>query len=229
MGGALWLGHQLLGAPGPLEKTKNIVIPRGAGPQTMAELLQEEGVIDHPRLFRIALLVDPTPKPIKAGEYEMPAHISMPALLDLLQSGKQVQRRLTVAEGMTTAEVIDLVQEHAGAVGRGHARRQGRRPAAGDLLLFARRHARRRAAAHEGGDGQDAGRGVAQARRRPAASQPPRGADPGLDHREGDGGPGRAAEGGGGLRQSPAPGMRLESDPTTIYGLTGGKGSSAAS
>ena len=30
MGGALWLGNQLLGSAGPLEKTKNIVIPRGA-------------------------------------------------------------------------------------------------------------------------------------------------------------------------------------------------------
>ena len=53
MGGALWLGNQLLGAAGPLDKTKNIVIPRGAGPQTMAKVLKEEGVIDHERLFRV--------------------------------------------------------------------------------------------------------------------------------------------------------------------------------
>ena len=110
MGGALWLGNQLLGAAGPLSATKNIVIPRGAGPQTMAKVLKEEGVIDHERLFRVAVMIDPTPKPIKAGEYEIPAHISMLGLLDLLQSGKQVQRRLTVVEGMTTPEVIDLVK-----------------------------------------------------------------------------------------------------------------------
>lgn len=110
MGGALWLGNQLLTASGPLAVTKNIVIPRGAGPQTMAKVLKEEGVIDHERLFRIAVMIDPTPKPIKAGEYEIPAHTSMLALLELLQSGKQVQRRLTVVEGMTTPEVIDLVK-----------------------------------------------------------------------------------------------------------------------
>ena len=77
MGGALWIGNQLLGAAGPLSATKNIVIPRGAGPQTMAKVLKEEGVIDHERLFRVAVMIDPTPKPIKAGEYEIPAHISM--------------------------------------------------------------------------------------------------------------------------------------------------------
>jgi UPF0755 protein len=111
MGGALYLGHTILTAAGPLEKTKNVVIPRGAGPATMSKLLQEEGVISHPRLFRVALIIDPSPKPIKAGEYEVPAHTSMQGLVELLQSGKVVQRRLTVPEGMTTAEVIDLLRK----------------------------------------------------------------------------------------------------------------------
>lgn len=111
MGGALYLGNVLLTAPGPLEKTRTVVIPRGAGPSTMAKVLQEEGVIDHAKLFRVALMIDPSPKPIKAGEYEVPAHISMQSLVELLQSGKVVQRRLTVPEGMTTAEVIELVRK----------------------------------------------------------------------------------------------------------------------
>ena len=37
MGGALFLGNTLLTAPGPLDATKNVVIPRGAGPSTMAK------------------------------------------------------------------------------------------------------------------------------------------------------------------------------------------------
>jgi UPF0755 protein len=111
MGGALWLGNALLTAPGPLAVTTNVVIPRGAGPTTMAKVLQEAGAINDARLFRVAVMIDPTPKPIKAGEYELPAHISMWALLELLQSGKQVQRRLLVPEGMTTAEVLDLVRK----------------------------------------------------------------------------------------------------------------------
>jgi UPF0755 protein len=111
MGGALYLGHSLLVARGPLQATKTVVIPRGAGPATMAKVLKEEGVISHGRLFRIALMIDPAPKPIKAGEYEIPAHTSMQALVDLLQSGKLVQRRLTVPEGVTTAEVLELLRK----------------------------------------------------------------------------------------------------------------------
>ena len=111
IGGGLFLGRSMLEAQGPLDKTKNVLIPRGAGPSIMAKVLQEQGVISHPRLFRIALMVDPTPKPIKAGEYEMPPHISMARLVELLQSGKLVQRRLTIPEGATTAEIIDLVRK----------------------------------------------------------------------------------------------------------------------
>jgi len=109
--GGLYVAHSMMGSDGPLEKPKNIVIPRGAGPATMTRLLVDEGVVSHPHLFRVALMVDPTPKTIKAGEYEVPANISIRALIELLQAGKLVQRRITVVEGMTTAEVLELVRK----------------------------------------------------------------------------------------------------------------------
>jgi UPF0755 protein len=111
MGGALFFGHEVLEAAGPLEKAKSVVIARGAGPSTMAKTLHDEGFIAYPRLFRVALMIDPTPRPIKAGEYEIPAHASMSQIVDILQSGKQVQRRLTVPEGATTAEVLALLRK----------------------------------------------------------------------------------------------------------------------
>ena len=111
IGGALFVGHGMLVSEGPLAASKRVVIPRGAGPATMAKVLKDEGVLDHPILFRVALMVDPSPKPIKAGEYEIPARASMESLVELLQSGKVVQRRLTVPEGTTTAEIVALVQK----------------------------------------------------------------------------------------------------------------------
>jgi len=111
MGGALFFGRELVEAEGPLKEPKHIVIPRGAGPAIMAKVLRDEGVISYQQLFRIALMIDPSPKVIKAGEYEIPAHISMQALVDLLQSGKVVQRRITIPEGMTTAEIVELVRK----------------------------------------------------------------------------------------------------------------------
>ena len=52
MGGALFVGHSLLVADGPLAATKRIVIPRGAGPATMAKVLKEEGYVKNFRLMR---------------------------------------------------------------------------------------------------------------------------------------------------------------------------------
>jgi UPF0755 protein len=111
IGGSLFIGHGMLVSEGPLTVAKRVVIPRGAGPATMAKVLKDEGVLDHAGLFRIALMIDPSPKPIKAGEYEVPAHASMLAVVELLQSGKAVQRRLTVPEGLTTAEIVELVRK----------------------------------------------------------------------------------------------------------------------
>ncbi len=111
IGGALVVGHQMLVSDGPLTASRRVVIPRGAGPATMAKVLKDEGVLNRPGMFRIALMIDPSPKPIKAGEYEIPAHASMASLVELLQSGKVVQRRLTVPEGATTAEVVELVRK----------------------------------------------------------------------------------------------------------------------
>ena len=64
MGGALFVGHQILVAPGPLTEARHVVIPRGAGPATMAKVLRDDGAISHPQLFRVALTIDPAPKPI---------------------------------------------------------------------------------------------------------------------------------------------------------------------
>ncbi|MBV8393108.1 MAG: endolytic transglycosylase MltG [Alphaproteobacteria bacterium] len=111
MGGGLYFGHAMLAAEGPLAAPKRVVIPRGAGPSTMAKVLHAEGVLSYPLLFRVALMVDPDPRTIKAGEYEVPAHASMMAVVELLQSGKQVQRRLTIPEGTTTAEILELVRK----------------------------------------------------------------------------------------------------------------------
>ena len=43
IGGGVLLGRSMLASEGPLEKTKNVLIPRGAGPSIMAKVLQEAG------------------------------------------------------------------------------------------------------------------------------------------------------------------------------------------
>jgi UPF0755 protein len=117
VGGYFWAEHQIK-APGPLTTATTIVIPKGAGADAIARLLQSQGVISQPLLFRLALRLDDSGKPLRAGEYEIPAGISVTDLLALLQSGKTVMRKLTIAEGLTVAEILALVRAQDGLEGQ---------------------------------------------------------------------------------------------------------------
>ena len=104
-------------APGPLAETRRVVVPKGAGLAPLAALLAERGVLRDALAFRVFVIVDGAQSRLKAGEYDFPAGISASAVRDLLVAGRTVMRRLTVPEGLTTAAVLNLVRKTEGLVG----------------------------------------------------------------------------------------------------------------
>ena len=103
--------------PGPLAAEKTLVIPRGTGVEGIAGLLHEAGVLSGPLVFRIGARLSGADTGLRAGEYVIPARISPQQVIALLQSGKTVVRRLTVAEGLTTAQVISQLNATEGLQG----------------------------------------------------------------------------------------------------------------
>ena len=93
-------------AAGPLAKTKVVVVPKGSSVDQIAETLGGAGVIAHPWAFAAAVRITGTADRLKAGEYEFAAAISPQAVIDLLLSGKVVRHKFTVAEGLTSAEIV---------------------------------------------------------------------------------------------------------------------------
>ncbi|MCY3671903.1 MAG: endolytic transglycosylase MltG, partial [Alphaproteobacteria bacterium] len=91
---------QEFNAPGPLAETRRVVVPKGTGLGPLADLLTEQGVLRHPLVFRIFVIVDGAESRLKAGEYDFPAGISAASVRDLLVAGETVVRRLTVPEGL---------------------------------------------------------------------------------------------------------------------------------
>jgi len=115
VGGVFLWAQSVYQSPGPLAEAKTLVIEKGTGLAAIAERLQAEGVIADARIFIAAARLRELS--VKAGEYAFPPAISMAAALDLLGRGETVVRRLTVAEGLTTAQVLALVREAEGLTG----------------------------------------------------------------------------------------------------------------
>lgn len=128
-GGAIgwtWYRYQV---PGPLVAPVNVVIPRGAGTDQIARLLTERGVIAGPIPFSVGSRLDGTWRELKAGEYAFPAAVSPRAAAGLIASGRTVVRRLTLPEGFTTRQAIALLESAEGLHGQ-----IGSIPGEGELL-----------------------------------------------------------------------------------------------
>ena len=85
----------------------------GSNLKAISEDLQQQGLTDLPPVYlqlygRVTGLA---PK-IKAGEYRVEPETTLPQLLEQMVSGKVVMNVLTVIEGMTAHELIDAVHAH---------------------------------------------------------------------------------------------------------------------
>lgn len=115
--GALGWGWHDYTAPGPLTEARTVVIPKGTGLRGIAETLGASGIVAHPWIFAAGTLLDRRLGPLKAGEYEFAAALSPRGAAELLASGRVVQHRLTIPEGLTSAEIVALVAAQPGLDG----------------------------------------------------------------------------------------------------------------
>jgi len=96
--------------PGPLAEARTVVIPPHTGLEEIAALLVKQGVIRHPRSFDLGATLSGRGSALRAGEYEFPAGASALEAMDIITSGKTVKHRLTIPEGLTSGEILALVQ-----------------------------------------------------------------------------------------------------------------------
>lgn len=113
--GALYGGYRWMQAEfaetGPSETETVILLPRGAGLIQIANQLEREGLISDARIFRVAITLDEGDRALRAGEYEIPAAASMAQIYELLRSGQTVQHSVTLAEGLTSAMIVAALGE----------------------------------------------------------------------------------------------------------------------
>ena len=100
---------QALHAPGPLAEAETVIVPRGEGASAIGRRLAETGVIEDPLIFHIAARFLTAERPLRAGEYRFPAKVTMAEALLILQEGATLQHSITIPEGLTSAEIVTLL------------------------------------------------------------------------------------------------------------------------
>lgn len=102
--GFYWAAKEI-NKPGAFDKPIAIIIAPGASVGGIAEQLGSVGAVESPLLFRAAGRYTGQDSKLKAGEYEIPAQASILDILNLFESGKTVQRKVTLREGLTNHEI----------------------------------------------------------------------------------------------------------------------------
>lgn len=114
------LQHQYTTA-GPLTEDRTIVIPRGEGRLEIAKRLESEGIISNRWAFIVNHLIHSyllgDRLDMKAGEFKLTAQSSMQEVLDTLVNGKSVQYKVTVPEGLTSQQIVARLQGDENLVG----------------------------------------------------------------------------------------------------------------
>lgn len=98
-------GHRRFTGPGPLAQPVTVVVPKGAGLDAIARRLEAAGVVHDRLTFMVGTKL--RQMVLKAGEYEFPAAISGQDAMRMLAEGRTVKHKLTIAEGLTVRQVLD--------------------------------------------------------------------------------------------------------------------------
>ena len=113
LAGVIGYGVRGFNAEGPLSAPQTVVVARGASLDRVATQLEQAGVITSATLFRLGARYQGKDGALRYGEYQVPPGASMASVLDLLVSGKVVQYAIAVAEGLTAWEVVELLKASA--------------------------------------------------------------------------------------------------------------------
>lgn len=228
-GGLAALLYHQYEEPGPLAVARVIAVPKGEGRIEIASRLEKEGAISNRWVFIASYLLrnalGKKPIELKAGDYEIKKNASMADIMEMLSAGRGVLSKITIPEGLTSMQIVERLRQESELTGD-----ITEIPPEGALLpdtyRFSKGMDRRELLDRMQGEMQ---RFLANAWERRQPSLPI--ATPeeaiifaSIVEKE----TGRADERGrvaAVFMNRIRKGMRLQSDPTVIYGIVGGQGS----
>ncbi len=110
--GVIYYGKRQFDTKGPLGHSTVFVIPKGEGLRAIAERLERENIISDQLTFLGTAHYFGVQGDLKAGEYEIRKHSSMREVLDKLVSGRAVLHKVSIPEGLTSEQIVARLNGH---------------------------------------------------------------------------------------------------------------------
>ena len=101
-----------LSAPGPLAVDRMVYIPPRTDVMEIIDQLDKARVIDQPTLMRVALVAERKWRDVKAGEYMFRQNASLQDVIDTLVAGRQILHSVTIPEGLTSEQVVQRLRDN---------------------------------------------------------------------------------------------------------------------
>ncbi|HEX4183906.1 MAG TPA: endolytic transglycosylase MltG [Caulobacteraceae bacterium] len=98
--------------PGPAARhdgETTVILRQGAGLPEIASSLGRADVVRSAAVFMAATQITGAARRLKAGEYEFASEASMAAVIDKIRRGDVVHHTVTIAEGLTSEQVVDVL------------------------------------------------------------------------------------------------------------------------
>jgi UPF0755 protein len=112
-GGVFFYGKKTIEAKGPLAEDKVVNIPPRAGMTDIGDILQRNGVISADRwTFIGSVLALNARSGLKSGEYLFQKNASLRDVIGTIVEGKVVQHSITIPEGLTSEQIVARLQEN---------------------------------------------------------------------------------------------------------------------
>jgi UPF0755 protein len=110
-GAWLWLQREFQ-APGPAATAVRIEVDPGASVRSVLAKLETSGSVRNANAVAWYLRLRGLKPRVQSGAYELPAHASPAQILQLFEEGKVILEQLTVVEGATFADFLDALEQH---------------------------------------------------------------------------------------------------------------------
>ncbi|EGP08021.1 YceG-like protein [Bradyrhizobiaceae bacterium SG-6C] len=113
VGGAFFYGKKTIEAKGPLAEDKVVNIPPRAGMADISDILLRAGVISADRwTFIGSVLAMNARSGLKSGEYLFQKNASLRDVINTIVEGKVVQHAITIPEGLTSEQIVARIQDN---------------------------------------------------------------------------------------------------------------------